>query len=138
MVNFSGMITSILEDPNENTKFDCDSPFACNSLLLGNELFSYRIQMCFLLLSGNNSPSSWLADVLKKEDVSFLINKFEGGGSDAQSPSGILSQPILRNMQEPFSLPTVMRWMDMFLAALDCYNTFFELRMIKPHEILGE
>ncbi|XP_035175280.1 DNA-dependent protein kinase catalytic subunit [Oxyura jamaicensis] len=89
------------------------------------------------LLPGNNSPSSWLADVLKKEDVSFLINKFEGGGSDAKSPSGILSQPTLHCMQEPFSLQTVMRWMDMFLAALDCYNTFFELRMIKPHEILG-
>ncbi|NP_989989.4 DNA-dependent protein kinase catalytic subunit [Gallus gallus] len=89
------------------------------------------------LLPGNNSPSSWLADVLKKRDVSFLINKFEGGGSDAKSPSGILSQPTLRDMQEPFSLLTVMRWMDMFLAALDCYNTFFELRMIKPHEILG-
>uniref|UniRef100_A0A8B9FR78 DNA-dependent protein kinase catalytic subunit n=1 Tax=Amazona collaria TaxID=241587 RepID=A0A8B9FR78_9PSIT len=90
------------------------------------------------LLPGNKSPSSWLADVLKNQDVSFLINKFEGGGSDARSPSGILSQPTLRGMQEPFSLQTVMRWMDMFLAALDCYNTFFELRMIKPHEILGE
>uniref|UniRef100_A0A8B9FXA0 DNA-dependent protein kinase catalytic subunit n=1 Tax=Amazona collaria TaxID=241587 RepID=A0A8B9FXA0_9PSIT len=89
------------------------------------------------LLPGNKSPSSWLADVLKNQDVSFLINKFEGGGSDARSPSGILSQPTLRGMQEPFSLQTVMRWMDMFLAALDCYNTFFELRMIKPHEILG-
>lgn len=93
--------------------------------------------MC-LLLSGNKSPSSWLASILKNRDVSFLINKFEGGGSDAKSPSGILSQPTLRGMQEPFSLQTVMRWMDMFLAAVDCYNTFFELRMIKPHEILGE
>uniref|UniRef100_A0A672TUE1 DNA-dependent protein kinase catalytic subunit n=1 Tax=Strigops habroptila TaxID=2489341 RepID=A0A672TUE1_STRHB len=90
------------------------------------------------LVPGNKSPSSWLADVLKNQDVSFLINKFEGGGSDAKSPSGILSQPTLRGMQEPFSLQTVMRWMDMFLAALDCYNTFFELRMVKPHEILGE
>ncbi|XP_010572684.1 PREDICTED: DNA-dependent protein kinase catalytic subunit isoform X5 [Haliaeetus leucocephalus] len=89
------------------------------------------------LLPGNQSPSSWLADILKKQGVSFLINKFEGGGSDAKSLSGILSQPTLRGMQEPFSLQTVMRWMDMFLAALDCYNTFFELRMIKPHEILG-
>ncbi|XP_063182908.1 DNA-dependent protein kinase catalytic subunit [Chroicocephalus ridibundus] len=89
------------------------------------------------LLPGNMPPSSWLADVLKNRDVSFLINKFEGGGSDAKSPSGILSQPTLRGMQEPFSLQTVMRWMDMFLAALDCYNTFFELRMVKPHEILG-
>uniref|UniRef100_A0A8V5FUE0 DNA-dependent protein kinase catalytic subunit n=1 Tax=Melopsittacus undulatus TaxID=13146 RepID=A0A8V5FUE0_MELUD len=89
------------------------------------------------LLPGNKSPSSWLADVLKNQDVSFLINKFEGGGSDAKSPSGILSQPTLHGMQESFSLQTVMRWMDMFLAALDCYNTFFELRMIKPHEILG-
>uniref|UniRef100_A0A663MNQ6 DNA-dependent protein kinase catalytic subunit n=1 Tax=Athene cunicularia TaxID=194338 RepID=A0A663MNQ6_ATHCN len=90
------------------------------------------------LLPGNKSPSSWLADVLKKQRVSFLINKFEGGGSDAKSPSGILSQPTLRGMQKPFSLQTVMQWMDMFLAALDCYNTFFELQMIKPHEILGE
>ncbi|KAK2527806.1 Prkdc [Columba livia] len=90
------------------------------------------------LLPGNKSPSSWLADVLKEQDVSFLINKFEGGGSDAKSPSGILSQPTLHGMQEPFSLQTVMRWMDMFLAALDCYNTFSELRMIKPHEILCE
>lgn len=47
MVTFSGVITSVLEDPNENTEFDCDSPFASNSLLVGNELFSYRIQMCF-------------------------------------------------------------------------------------------
>uniref|UniRef100_A0A8C4XNR5 DNA-dependent protein kinase catalytic subunit n=1 Tax=Falco tinnunculus TaxID=100819 RepID=A0A8C4XNR5_FALTI len=90
------------------------------------------------LLPGNKSPSSWLADVLKNKDVSFLINKFEGGGSDGKSPSGILYQPTLRGMQEPFSLQIVMWWMDMFLAALDCYNTFFELRMIKPHEILGE
>ncbi|XP_072708622.1 DNA-dependent protein kinase catalytic subunit isoform X1 [Ciconia boyciana] len=89
------------------------------------------------LLPGNKSPSSWLANFLKERGVSFLINTFEGGGSDARSPSGILSQPTLRGMQEPFSLQTVMWWMDMFLAALDCYNTFFELRMVKPHEILG-
>ncbi|KAM8811045.1 DNA-dependent protein kinase catalytic subunit [Eudromia elegans] len=89
------------------------------------------------LLPGNKSPSSWLADVLKEKGFSFLINKFEGGGRDADSPSGILSQPTLHGMQEPFSLRTVVQWMDMFLAALDCYNTFFELRMIKPQEILG-
>ncbi|KFP72380.1 DNA-dependent protein kinase catalytic subunit, partial [Acanthisitta chloris] len=89
------------------------------------------------LLPGNKSPSSWLTDVLKYREVSFLIIKFEGGGTDGKSPSGILSQPTLHRMQEPFSLQAVMQWMDMFLAALDCYNTFFELRMIKPHEILG-
>lgn len=92
----------------------------------------------FLFLSGKKSPSSWLADTLKNRDVSFLINKFEGGGTDAKSPSGILSQPTLHGMQEPFSLQAVMQWMDMFLAALDCYNTFFELQMIKPYEVLGE
>ncbi|NXA73861.1 PRKDC kinase, partial [Thryothorus ludovicianus] len=89
------------------------------------------------LLPGNKSPSSWLADTLKTRDVSFLINKFEGGGTDAKSPSGILSQPTLRGMEEPFSLQAVMQWMDMFLAALDCYKTFFELQMIKPYEVLG-
>ncbi|XP_039235694.1 DNA-dependent protein kinase catalytic subunit isoform X2 [Pipra filicauda] len=89
------------------------------------------------LLPGNKSPSSWLADILKARDVSFLINKFEGGGTNARNPSGILSQPTLHGMQQPFSLQAVMQWMDMFLAALDCYNTFFDLRMIKPCEILG-
>ncbi|XP_032559787.1 DNA-dependent protein kinase catalytic subunit isoform X2 [Chiroxiphia lanceolata] len=89
------------------------------------------------LLPGNKSPSSWLADILKARDVSFFINKFEGGGTNARNPSGILSQPTLRGMQQPFSLQAVMQWMDMFLAALDCYNTFFDLRMIKPCEILG-
>uniref|UniRef100_A0A803VDR1 DNA-dependent protein kinase catalytic subunit n=1 Tax=Ficedula albicollis TaxID=59894 RepID=A0A803VDR1_FICAL len=89
------------------------------------------------LLPGNKSQSSWLADTLKDRDVSFLISKFEGGGTDAKSPSGILSQPTLCGMQEPFSLQAVMQWMDMFLAALDCYNTFFELQMIKPYEVLG-
>ncbi|XP_027494416.1 DNA-dependent protein kinase catalytic subunit isoform X2 [Corapipo altera] len=89
------------------------------------------------LLPGNKSPSSWLADILKARDVSFLINKFEGGGTNARNPSGILSQPTLRGMQQPFSLQAVMQWMDMFLAALDCYNTFFDLRMIKPCEILS-
>uniref|UniRef100_A0A8C3U087 DNA-dependent protein kinase catalytic subunit n=1 Tax=Catharus ustulatus TaxID=91951 RepID=A0A8C3U087_CATUS len=94
------------------------------------------------LLPGNKSQSSWLADTLKdksdsleEKGVSFLIKKFEGGGTE--SPSGILSQPTLHGMQEPFSLQTVMQWMDMFLAALDCYNTFFELQMIKPYEVLG-
>ncbi|KAI1243372.1 hypothetical protein IHE44_0000969 [Lamprotornis superbus] len=90
------------------------------------------------LLPGNKSQSSWLADTLKSRDVSFLINKFEGGGTDDKSPSGILSQPTLHGMQEPFSLQAVMQWMDMFLAALDCYNTFFELQMIKPYEVLAE
>lgn len=96
-------------------------------------------------MSGNKSQSSWLADTLEDkgdtlEDkgVSFLIKKFEGGGTDAKSPSGILSQPTLHGIQEPFSLQTVMQWMDMFLAALDCYNTFFQLQMIKPYEVLGE
>ncbi|XP_062426360.1 DNA-dependent protein kinase catalytic subunit [Rhea pennata] len=90
------------------------------------------------LLPGNKSPSSWLADVLKEKGISFLINKFEGGGRAADSLSGILSQPTLRGMQEPFSLRTVVQWMGMFLASLDCYNTFFELQMIKPYEILGK
>uniref|UniRef100_A0A8D0GIE8 DNA-dependent protein kinase catalytic subunit n=1 Tax=Sphenodon punctatus TaxID=8508 RepID=A0A8D0GIE8_SPHPU len=89
------------------------------------------------LLPGHKSPSSWLADVLRKEGTSFLINNFEGGGSDDDNLSGILSQPTLCDLQEPFSLRAVVQWMDMFLAALDCYNTFIELGMIKPNELLG-
>ncbi|CAM5116256.1 unnamed protein product [Natator depressus] len=89
------------------------------------------------LLPGNQSPSLWLSDVLKKQGISFLINKFEGGGNDGDNLSGILSQPTLCDVQEPFSLRAVVQWMDMFLAALDCYNTFIEQGMIKPYEILG-
>uniref|UniRef100_A0A674JBQ4 DNA-dependent protein kinase catalytic subunit n=1 Tax=Terrapene triunguis TaxID=2587831 RepID=A0A674JBQ4_9SAUR len=89
------------------------------------------------LLPGNQSPSLWLGDLLKKQGISFLINKFEGGGNDGDNLSGILSQPTLCDMQEPFSLRAVVQWMDMFLAALDCYNTFIEQGMIKPNEILG-
>uniref|UniRef100_A0A7M4FFG4 DNA-dependent protein kinase catalytic subunit n=1 Tax=Crocodylus porosus TaxID=8502 RepID=A0A7M4FFG4_CROPO len=89
------------------------------------------------LLPGNKSPSSWLGDVLKKQDSSFLINKFEGGGNRDDNLCGILSHPTLHHLQEPFSVRAVVQWMDMFLAALDCYNTFIEQRMFKPENILG-
>ncbi|KYO26142.1 DNA-dependent protein kinase catalytic subunit isoform B [Alligator mississippiensis] len=89
------------------------------------------------LLPGNKSPSSWLGDVLKKQDSSFLINKFEGGGNQDDNLSGILSYPTLHHLQEPFSVRAVVQWMDMLLAALDCYNTFIEQRMFKPENVLG-
>ncbi|KAM6458275.1 DNA-dependent protein kinase catalytic subunit isoform 2-T2 [Liasis olivaceus] len=89
------------------------------------------------LLPGNKSPSSWLADVLQKQGISFLIKKFEGGGYEGESVSGILSHPTLYDLQEIFSLRAVVQWMDMLLAALDCYNTFIEQGMIKPNEILA-
>ncbi|XP_053105021.1 DNA-dependent protein kinase catalytic subunit isoform X2 [Hemicordylus capensis] len=89
------------------------------------------------LLPGNKSPSSWLRDVLQKEGALFLIKKFEGGGSDGENVSGILSHPTLCDLEECFSLRAVVLWMDMLLAALDCYNTFIEQGMIRPHEILA-
>nr|XP_014345420.1 PREDICTED: DNA-dependent protein kinase catalytic subunit [Latimeria chalumnae] len=89
------------------------------------------------LLPGKKSPAAWLDEVLKKQGVSFLIQKFEGGGNTDDRLSGILSQPTLCDLQEPFSLRAVVQWMDMLLAALDCYNTFIELRMINPREIFG-
>ncbi|XP_030070017.1 DNA-dependent protein kinase catalytic subunit [Microcaecilia unicolor] len=89
------------------------------------------------LLPGNKSPSSWLNDHLKEEGISFIISRFEGGGSDGDHQSGLIAQPTLCDLKEPFSLRAVVQWMDMFLAALDCYNTFIWMRAIKPNEILS-
>ncbi|KAL8182171.1 UNVERIFIED_CONTAM: hypothetical protein K2H54_046546 [Gekko kuhli] len=89
------------------------------------------------LLPGSKSPSVWLDDTLRKQEISFLIKKFEGGGDEGKSVSGILSHPTLSGLQENFSLRAVVQWMDMLLAALDCYNTFIEQGMIKPNEILA-
>ncbi|XP_044280098.1 DNA-dependent protein kinase catalytic subunit isoform X2 [Varanus komodoensis] len=88
------------------------------------------------LLPGNNSPSSWLSDVLQKNGICFLLKKFEGGGYENENVSGILSHPTLYDLQEAFNLRATVQWMDMLLSALDCYNTFIEQRVITPNEIL--
>ncbi|XP_047579540.1 DNA-dependent protein kinase catalytic subunit isoform X2 [Lutra lutra] len=89
------------------------------------------------LLPGNTSPSLWLKDILKNKDTSFLINIFEGGGGDCDRLSGILAQPTLFHLQGPFSLRAVLQWMDMLLAALECYNTFIEEKTLEASEVLG-
>ncbi|XP_032697091.1 DNA-dependent protein kinase catalytic subunit isoform X5 [Lontra canadensis] len=89
------------------------------------------------LLPGNTSPSLWLKDTLKNKDTSFLINIFEGGGGDCDRLSGILAQPTLFHLQGPFSLRAVLQWMDMLLAALECYNTFIEEKTLEASEVLG-
>ncbi|XP_004615434.2 DNA-dependent protein kinase catalytic subunit [Sorex araneus] len=89
------------------------------------------------LLPGSKSPSSWLKDVLEKEGLSFLINTFEGGGGTRERPSGILAQPTLLHLQGPFSLRAVLQWLDMLLAALECYNTFVEEKTLDVAEFLG-
>ncbi|XP_062986775.1 DNA-dependent protein kinase catalytic subunit [Elgaria multicarinata webbii] len=89
------------------------------------------------LLPGNKSPSSWLGDVLQEQGICFLIKKFEGGGFEGENMSGILSHATLYDLQETFSLRATVQWMDMLLAALDCYNTFIEQGVIRPNEILA-
>ncbi|KAI5273209.1 Dna-Dependent Protein Kinase Catalytic Subunit [Manis pentadactyla] len=89
------------------------------------------------LLPGNKSPSLWLKDVIKKEDISFLINTFEGGGKGQDRSSGILAQPTLLHLQGPFILRAAMQWMDMLLAALECYNTFIQEKTLEVPDILG-
>ncbi|KAJ6662088.1 hypothetical protein lerEdw1_012553 [Lerista edwardsae] len=66
------------------------------------------------------------------------IVKFEGGGSEGENVSGILTHPTLHDLQGTFSLQAVGQWMDMLLAALDCYNTFIEQGMIRAHEVLAQ
>ncbi|XP_069777633.1 DNA-dependent protein kinase catalytic subunit isoform X2 [Narcine bancroftii] len=88
-------------------------------------------------LPGNQTPSSWLDGILKENDISFLINKFEGAGNENASCSGIISNPTLNDLQDPFSVRATVQWMDMLLAALDCYNTFIGLHILKANELLG-
>ncbi|XP_036194617.1 DNA-dependent protein kinase catalytic subunit [Myotis myotis] len=92
------------------------------------------------LLPGNTTPSLWLKDVIKRNDASFLISTFEGGGAGCEGQSGILAQPTLchvQGVQGPLSLRAALQWMDMLLAALECYNTFIEERTLEASEVLG-
>ncbi|XP_013210333.1 DNA-dependent protein kinase catalytic subunit [Microtus ochrogaster] len=89
------------------------------------------------LLPDNKSPSIWLKDLIKTEDISFLINTFEGGVSNCDQPAGILAQPTLFHLQGPVSLRAVLQWLDMLLAALECYNTFIEEKTVEVQDVLG-
>lgn len=77
-----------------------------------------------------NSPPQWLEGMLKNRGTGFLISQFEGGG--------LLSQPTLRDLTGPFSVRATLQWMDLLLAALDCYNTFISLHVIKPQHMLSK
>lgn len=68
--------------------------------------------------------------MLKDHGIGFLVTRFEGGG--------LLSQPTLRDLTGPFSVRATLQWMDLLLAALDCYNTFISLHIIKPHHMLSK
>uniref|UniRef100_A0A8C9Y6X9 DNA-dependent protein kinase catalytic subunit n=1 Tax=Sander lucioperca TaxID=283035 RepID=A0A8C9Y6X9_SANLU len=81
------------------------------------------------LLPGKRSPPQWVDGMLKDHGIGFLISRFEGGG--------LLSQPTLRDLTGPFSVRGTLQWMDLLLAALDCYNTFIHLHIIKPHHMLS-
>ncbi|XP_067887902.1 DNA-dependent protein kinase catalytic subunit isoform X2 [Heterodontus francisci] len=89
------------------------------------------------LLPEHKTPSSWLDEILEKNDVSFLVNKFEGAGNDCDRCSGIIFHPTFNDLREPFSVRTALQWMDMLLAALDCYNTFIGLHLVQPNKLLG-
>ncbi|GAB1300036.1 DNA-dependent protein kinase catalytic subunit [Apodemus speciosus] len=90
------------------------------------------------LLPGNKSPSLWLKDLIKMEGISFFINAFEGGASGSGQPAGILSQPSLFHLQRPVSLRGVLQWLDLLLAALECYNTFIKEKTVQMQEVLAE
>ncbi|KAM8822809.1 DNA-dependent protein kinase catalytic subunit isoform 1-T1 [Spinachia spinachia] len=81
------------------------------------------------LLPGKESPSQWVDGMLKDHGKGFLISRFEGGG--------LFSQPTLRGLTVPFSVRATLQWMDVLLAALDCYNTFIQLHIIKPPLMLS-
>ncbi|XP_044195297.1 DNA-dependent protein kinase catalytic subunit [Thunnus albacares] len=81
------------------------------------------------LLPEKRSPPQWLEGVLKNHGMDYLVSRFEGGG--------LLSQPTLRDLMGAFSVRATLQWMDLLLAALDCYNTFINLHIIKPHHMLS-
>lgn len=90
--------------------------------------------LCFL---EKKSPSAWVEEIIKKEGISFLIQRFESAGGLDGNHCGILYIPTLQELQKT-SLQAVVQWMDMLLAALDCYNTFLGMRVVKPETLLGE
>lgn len=79
---------------------------------------------------GKESASQWVDGILKDHGNGFLISRLEGGG--------LLSQPTLRDLTGPFSVRATLLWMDVLLAALDCYNTFIHLHIIKPNLMLSK
>ncbi|XP_075968746.1 DNA-dependent protein kinase catalytic subunit [Anarhichas minor] len=81
------------------------------------------------LLPGKESLPQWVDGMLKDHGKGFLISRFEGGG--------LLSQPTLGDLTGPFSVRATLQWMDVLLAALDCYNTFIHRHIIKPHVMLS-
>ncbi|CAJ1081863.1 DNA-dependent protein kinase catalytic subunit [Xyrichtys novacula] len=81
------------------------------------------------LLPGKKSAPQWMDGMLKDQGVGFLISRFEGGG--------LLFQPTLRDLRGPFSVRATLQWMDLLLAALDCYNTFINLHIIRPHHMIS-
>ncbi len=93
------------------------------------QCFLKNIDFFFLFLSGNASPAAWLDEQVKHRGPGFLISCLEGGG--------LLSQPTLREVGGPFNVRGTLQWMDLLLAALDCYNTFTNLRYMQPQRILG-
>ncbi|KAM5158207.1 DNA-dependent protein kinase catalytic subunit [Mantella aurantiaca] len=88
------------------------------------------------LLPENKSVSAWLDEIIKKYGVSFLIDRFEGAGNIDAKNCGILYIATLHELKEVFTLTAVLQWMDMLLAALDCYNTFIGMRVVEPHKLL--
>lgn len=79
---------------------------------------------------GEKSLPQWFDTMLKNRGVAFLISQFEGGG--------LLSQPTLREVMDPFSVRATLQWMDLLLASLDCYTTFINLHIIKPHHMISK
>lgn len=75
---------------------------------------------------GKKSLPQWFESMLESQGVAFLISQFEGGG--------LLSQPTIRD----FSVRATLQWLDLLLASLDCYNTFINLHIIKPHHMISK
>ncbi|KAG8570891.1 hypothetical protein GDO81_011464 [Engystomops pustulosus] len=87
------------------------------------------------LLPEKKSPSVWVEEIIKKEGIAFLIERFESAGSLDGKQCGILYIPTLNDLHST-SLRAVLQWMDMLLAALDCNNTFLGMRVVKAQTLL--
>ncbi|CAI9557299.1 unnamed protein product, partial [Staurois parvus] len=88
------------------------------------------------LLPERKSASAWLDEIIKTDGVSFLIDRFEGAGNVNVRNCGISHIATLHELKEVFTLTAVIQWMHMLLAALDCYNTFIGMRVVKSHTLL--
>ena len=63
--------------------------------------------------------------------------RFEGGGLAVTGKKGLSGCPTLDAMASTFAWHDVLAWLDMLLAALDCYCWVFGEGLLPPDKVFA-